>query len=67
MRTFADVPPSIASRQRDRDALDRPSLTELDYHIHLLAMWRSRARKIGAAETHLHVREHFAVLEIIWD
>lgn len=64
MRTFADVPPSIASRGRDRHALDLPSLTELDLHIHLLEMWRSRARKIGATETHVHIGEHVAALEI---
>ena len=66
MRTFADVPPSIASRERDRLALGSPTFTELEYHIRLLEMWRSRARKIGATETHVHVRTAFAVLEIHW-
>ena len=64
MRTFADVPPSIASRERDRLALGSPTFTELEYHIRLLEMWRSRARKIGATETHVHISEHFAALEI---
>lgn len=64
MKTFADVPPSIAHRQRDRSVLGLPTFTELDLHVRLLEMWRSRARKIGATETHVHIGEHFAALEI---
>ena len=64
MRTFADVPPSIASRGRDRDALGLPSFTELDHHVRLLEMWRSRARTIGATDTPGHISEPVAALDI---
>jgi hypothetical protein len=53
-------------RQRDQRALDTPSMTELQAHLRLLEMWRVRARRLGTSETHLHLTEGFAVLEIVW-